>query len=598
MRAEVHALLRGSYDCWFMLMEWKANNKSESTRLESSYEDLLKDFVGHWEGWSYQICPDEIEPTSYDVNLLASTHHMEFTLMMLVSTLKYRNASALEWCVDMLNHWTSAFSLDSNSYIHYRWKKLVLNPTYLERDKSDNSWMLVLNDSDYCQESAIKVCFENFNLDLRLLAVAQLIKNPLDDMPYCRNLASKLLNGERIHSTGTIEHVTSIENASKVIEGFIRQKDYESNNNNSSYGSKLLGILERIKRDNAERMISGRTYMSSERNSLSGMSVYYVQICVSLSSNKWGLSTELMSVLLSGLFTYRDRESIISELRNWIELSSDLKKSFLYSDDDSHTLIQNFKSSLNEIIAEIVEYQTQSVKVAEIDDAILASYSRAASNVFCNELKYPLSLFKLEVVDSLPNEAEKLVSLIGVHKSGVSKGIVTNLPINDLDFKSDIVDRNASFQILNEIFNSEFIYEFSYTSALRALDDIRVMIDSINNPIMFVSSNELLTMFRKAKYDANIFPQLNIHFEAKDCSEYICHIGTCKVYYLNAKSEECLLLSSDAFDTIKVQKLAEDKFVDASFKVSDDNQTTGAIEFRYSMEIGLIQSEFTKAYEI
>ncbi|MCD9547264.1 hypothetical protein GLP21_01050 [Photobacterium carnosum] len=586
---EVHALLRGSYDCWFMLMEWRADNKSVSARLESNYEDLLKEFVGHWESWSYQISPEDIKPTSYDVNFLASTCHMEFTLMMMVSALRNDNTSALEWCIDMLNHWPSAFNLENNSYIHYRWKTLVLNPNYLKMKQSEKAWNLVINGEDYCQESAIYICFENFNLDLRLLAVTQLIQYSLNDDTYCSDLVLKLLKGEMIHKTGCIESSASIENAVMVLESFIRQQDY-GNHNDNSYSSRLTSVLRRIERDNAEPMVSGRTYMSSERNNLSNLSKYYVQICVNLSSKKWYLSRDLKSTLLSEFFTYKDRESIIRDLKDWVELSDNLDTSILYSDDDFDELILNFKYSLSEIIKEIEEYQIKSVIDAEIDEEILASYSKAASNVFCDDFEYPLSLFNLQVVDVLPKEALKIIRWVNVPKSRLSKGIVTNRPINDGEFQSHVVSNKVALQILNKIFNSDFIYHFSYTSVLRALEDISVMIDSVNKPVMFVSSHEILKMLRKAKYNANVLPQLDIHFEDKDCNAYVCHIGSCKVYELNAPSDECLLLSLGAFDKIKVQKLAEDQFVDASFIVNEDDQTIGTIEFRYSMEIGLIQS--------
>ncbi|PMG59397.1 hypothetical protein BCT40_07210 [Vibrio lentus] len=592
--AEVRALLFGNYDCWFMLMEWKGKNQSSSHRLESNYEDLLKQFVGHWESWSYQISPEEIKPMPHDVNFLASTYHMELTLMMIVSALRNRNTSALEWCIDMLNHWSSAFGIENNRYINYRWNTFPLNPDYLKHTQSENAWKLVLNGNEYCQESAIYSCFVNFNSDLRLLAAAQILKYPLNDLTYSANLVVSLLNGKLIHKSGGIEGSDSIEDAPMILEGFIRQQDY-GNENSKPYNSRLTHVLERIKRDHAEQMVSGRTYMSSERNAPNAMSKFYVEMCVSLSTKKWTLSKKSRETLLSALFTYKDRESIINDLKSWIDLSKDLDKSLLYKSDNFENLISNFEHSISEIIGKISDYQIKSVIDAEIDEDILTSFSKSASRIFCSELEYPLSLFKLEIVDSLPKETLKTARWINVPKSRLSKGVVINRPVNDGEFQSHVVANSVTSHILHEIFNSDFLYDFSYTSTSRALEDISVMIESIVKPVMFISSQEILTMFKNAKYEKNILPSLNINFQDKDCNAYVCHIGDCKVYKLNAKTDECLLFSAESFDTIRIKKIMEDQFVDANFIINRDEQETGTIEFRYFMEIDLIQSYSLRA---
>ncbi|TKB11292.1 hypothetical protein [Desulforhopalus sp. IMCC35007] len=595
VKQEIRSLIQGSYNMWYLLIEWRSySSTSGDMRIANKYEDILYDFVGAWESWLIYIEPRSKKAGGIDKSYLAYITHLEFTASTAISALRFNNYEAAGWGVDMLNNWLSNLSLDNNPNAEYLWRSVLLNYSFLLKDSESPAWHAVLKGNEYDHLAAFNLSFKNASLDLRILTACYILLKPdQDNKEMLVKYVKALLSGVSIHQTGaTSRSRHSISSAGDLLGAYIRHRDYRHYGENT-YGSWLSSILDSFGRIYEERRVSGRIYSGWGANDPRSMNEAYVEIAISLSERKWRLPNEWEEAILSDAFRHIDREKMISDIRNWIQIAQ-CEQSYILIDEEAKVgLVSNFCDSLNEIIKRVEKAQVEEITGSDIDQNRLNFFSIASSGIFKNTGTpvFPLSLFehiehKVEMDDSLSYE----LNIADYAKERVALGVETNRPNNEEEGIADCVSANVQVNVLRKLLQYPLSASYRYKSIDYILSDVRRLVNSIACPVLFVGSQALSNTLHRSSYDRDIADKHEISRLDGFGNEYICHVGRCEVYILPFNGVDyCLLTSKELFAKVWFRKITDDQFIETDFLPKEDNENIGNLHFKYWMDIELLE---------
>ncbi|HCE1775827.1 TPA: hypothetical protein NGS17_002415 [Vibrio parahaemolyticus] len=606
VRQEIKSLLQGAGFCWFLLIDWKKHNRTiDDMKAEASYNRILLDFVGYWEGWQYRIYPSKVVISNYDENLFASSYHLKETVNMIAVSLRAGNIEALEWSVDILCRWRKSFDIDDYPYRAPSWHSSALNHYYLNKPLDDPEWHAVLNGSEFSQGDANIVCFSNLVKDLKLIVICELIRASNEE----NDAKIKMLVGSLMKDRGVKDQDASsvpepLRTASDIIGAYIRQMDLSKYSDNS-YGS-WLGECRRLFNDlDEETRVSGRVYTSRGRSNVQSQSEIFVQLAIYISHREWVLTPELKSTICSELFSYKNRESILYELNRWVSIGEEYAKtliidgggkvtphtSILYNDKDAKNRIENFIRSMKQVVSEIKDFQKESLRVAKIDLALAEEYAEEASKYFLDEDKkdfYPLSLFKVELCDHLEGDYQRQYILTDVDKYDFTTEIRACTEKSKKEYYTGFLPDKIKLDIFRSIFNFNYLYNLHCYSASSTIKLIAEYISTIDNPILFVSSSSVLNLLNRAIYQKELLIDFDINYGKRKERNYICTLNGCDIYRAQYSDvEDCFLLNRDVLDTIFVQKVNNNSVVDVEYVLDRKDHLLGSIKYTYSMNVML-----------
>lgn len=598
VKHEIRSLIQGSYYTWYLLMEWRSYSSSSSDiRVANKYEDILYDFIGAWESWLVYIRPRSKSEGELMRSYPAFISHLEYTALTIICSLRFNNYEAAGWGVDMLNKWFHEFSLDFSLDFswdqEYSWRIELLNHLLLTKDSSDEEWKVVLNESEYNNLAAFNLSFKNASLDLRLLTACYILLKPnSENTEILGNYVKNLLSGEAIHNTGSIlQNGFKLDSAGELLGAYIRHRSYRSNDN-GSYSTWLSHILDSFSRVDEERRVSGRIYSGWGADDPWSMSRAYVEIAISLSTKRWGLSNNWKQVIFSTAFRYCDRKSIVSDLQEWLKISEQTEFYILFDNCQKETLISNFRESVNEIINEIKNIQQKIISDAEIDEDRLTQFGIHCSDIFKETSlpKFPLNLFKTINYDC-EIDVNELYGIIipDLRKDQVSSGVEISRATNEGKWLSNIVSRHVIREILGKIISYPVSSYYTYELLDTALSQINYMAKARENPILFVGDQSLIRYLGIAVFERDIADKFGIYRRDGFDSGYMCHIGNCEVYKSLIEIDYCLLTSKVIFEKLSFGKLTDEQYVKA--KYSPKNEFTGSLTLNYWMDITLLSGE-------
>ncbi|PNI01789.1 hypothetical protein C1N32_19930 [Vibrio diazotrophicus] len=606
VRQEINSLLQGAGFCWFLLIDWRKHNRQiDNMRAEATYNRMLLDFVGYWEGWQHQIHPSKVVISDYDENLFASSCHLKETINMISVSLSAGNIEELEWSVDILCRWRQSFDIDDFSYRSQSWHSSALNHYYLKKPLDSPQWHIALNGSEFNQSDANIVCFSNLNKDLRLIAICELIRaSNEENSSKIKKLVNSLMKGRGVKSQEPSNVPEPIGNASDIIGAYIRQLDWGKYSDNA-YGN-WLGECRRLFNDSDdEKRVSGRVYTSRGRSNAQSQSEFFVQIAIYISRKEWTLTPELRSTIFSELFSYTNRESILYELNSWISIAENYANtlnaeedskviphmSILDSSEDTKNLIETFIRSMNQAISEIKEFQKESLRHSKIDLAVVEEFAQEASRYFLDKDKkdfYPLSLFKIELCDYLESDFQRNYTFKSVDKYNFTTEIRSSNEKSNKEYYARFLPDRIKLDIFRSIFDFNYLYHLQCYSDMKAIELIVEYIPSIENPILFVSSSSVLNLLNRAKYQKELLMDFDISYRSEKERNYICTLEGCDIYrahYTDVK--DCFLLSRGVLDTIAVQKTNENGVVGVEYNLENKDHLLGSIKYTYSMDVRL-----------
>lgn len=597
VKREGFSLIQGSYFAWSLLMEWRSYSSSSSDmRVANKYEDVLFDFVGSWESWL-----DYIEPRSKRLDNLTDSlplfiAHLEFTAHTAVSALRYNNVEAAGWGVDMLNNWLNKLSVKNygHGFEEYAWHSEMINHDMLLKSSDEQSWITALNGNEFNLQSAFNIALKNAAFDLRVITACYILLKPnLNDNDQIRLYIKALLSGDSIHPTGSIGNRTkSVSNASDIVGAYIRHRDYP-NYEHGSYGSWLSKVLESFGRVNEKRRVSGRIYSGWGRDDPHSMNSAYVEIAISFSNRQWQLGRKLFDIILSDGLRHQEQESLVRDLQEWLRLSDEIKDPFLTSREEFDSNLGNFKVSVQQVIDQINQRQSDIVAVAEIDEELLTKFGLACSEAFTGEdqnLEFPMNLFKSVSFNGVPVEDNLFkLNILKYSKENIAKNIDTNRSVDEEDWLKESTKNNLKFNILKKLIWYKTSDSKVYKNAENNIIDIYELGKAIINPVLFSGSSELNRFILEAKYKQDFADKFDISFIDGNGLDYICHIGNIIVYNIHfSDANYSLLTTKDLFESIEVGKVTERQFVRVNYEPSE-NESIGELSINYWMQVALAE---------
>ncbi|HEH9418011.1 TPA: hypothetical protein SIA31_002036 [Aeromonas sobria] len=593
IRQEMKSLIQASYYMWYLLLEWNSYDVNHGDlRVAHRYEDILYDFVGAWESWPMYIEPRSKRTGDISHVFPAFIEHLEATASTAISALRFGNFEAAGWGIDMLNHWFEKLSTDNHWNAEFHWRTVLINIYLLPIETSSDIWQLILNNNAYNYNAAFDLSFKNAHLDLRVITACYILLKPGNEqskllVKYVR----ALLSGERIHPSGLARQCRNkISNAGDVLGVYIRHRDYRQNDNNS-YGNWLSSILESFGRIYEEKRVSGRMYSGWSANDPQSMNRAYVEIAISMSSTLWKLSRNWEEAIFSGFFGHMEQKRIISDLNDWINIANTEHNYILVNPDVLDVHKTNFIKSIEDIINSIKKAQIKVIIDAEIDQDQLVrlggEISKNLDNHYLN--KFPLVFFEnFERRTELSEDSSYKVNVPNVSKAWVASGINANLELHEDSWMVDFISENIKERVFIPLQTYPKSASHKYTDMDSFLSAIRKNAESMACPVMFVGDEIFGEKLRQLSYEPNVIDRDGIIHQDGFDTQYICHVGNCEVYSINSNYfDYCLLTSKELFDTISMREIADDRYVDVNFKLNDDSETTGILEFKYYMKIKL-----------
>ena len=590
VQSETKSLIQGSYNLWFLLIEWSSfNSLSKNLNVTNKYENVLYDFVGSWENWLFQIEPSSKRSGDLERSYPAFIAHLEYTALMAISALKFNNYEAAGWGVDMLNNWLENFSSDDYCDVEYLWRSVLFNHYYLQKDPSGQDWKIILNGNSYNHLDAFSLAFRNACLDLRILTACYILLKPnKDNQLQLLGYVKALLFGTPIHKTGGMgPSQSSIQSAPDLLGAYIRHSDYGRYGNNT-YGSWLSSILQLFGQFDRKKMVSGRSYSSYGECGLGELRKAYVEIAIFFSQEKWRFSSELEEAILSDAFTYHDREAMVCDLRRWQGIVHEERSYILFNEQDEKKLISNFNDSITEVINLVEHALSKDIGKAIVDRDRLIELGISSSNIFQNADKpsFPMRLFKnIKPTQSMSDDFLREFRIQDFYKEQVAIGFESCRET----YLDEQISANVSEHVKATIMMEVFKYPPSDSYKYKNIDDMRLdigrRIGSMERPVLFVGLKELAIQLR---YEKNISCNNTSGSRTEFGDEYICHIGLCEVYrsrYININY--CVLTTKDLFDTVILRELDDGRFVEVVFIPNKDTEKFGALKFDYWMDVSL-----------
>jgi hypothetical protein len=594
VKREGFSLIQGSYFTWSLLMEWRSySSTSADMRIANKYEDVLFDFVGSWESWL-----DYIEPRSKRLNDLPNSlplflAHMELTAHTSISALRYNNAEAAGWGVDMLNNWIEKLSVREHGHglEEYRWHSELVTHDMLLKSSDNELWQTALNGKEFNLRSAFNIALSNAAFDLRIITACYILLKPnsiIDDQ--VKQYVKALLSCAAIHPTGSIGGRTkSVTRASDILGAYIRHRDYP-NYGEGSYGSWLSKVLESFGRVNEKRRVSGRIYLGWGRDDPQSMNSAYVEIAVSFSTNEWQLERKWFDIIFSNAFRHIDHESLVRDLNDWLKVADEMVNSQLISHENHTKNIENFKTSIQIIIQLINEHKKGVIAEAEIDEALLTQFGVIFSeqlNKVNSTPDFPINLFDTIGVNgkATTNNSFK-VNIQEYKKENVAVNVDINRAVNEEDWLKDATNSNIKTNILRAFVRYQTTELHTYTSAENNVNDCIKLSKSIRNPVLFVGDDKLSRFLYDARYNQDIANKYGISFIDGHGRYYICSIGNIEVYEIRFTDVEfSLLTTKELFEAIDFTKVAENQFVKVKFEASEKDESIGVLSLNYWMDI-------------
>ncbi|MDO6488429.1 hypothetical protein Q4503_12000 [Colwellia sp. 6_MG-2023] len=596
-KVESRSLIQGSYYTWPLLMEWRSyTSESSDPRMANKYEDVLYDFVGSWESWLDYIKSRSKRSSNPIDELPLLLLHLEYTAHTPVTALRFNNLEATGWGVDMLNNWIEKLSHRDHWHEEYSWKSEIITHNLLSKPADDATWLAILDGNAFKADAAFELAAVNAAFDIRIITACYFLLKPQSkDDEKIKSYIDALLKGTEIHSTGGADNNhKSLNSANDLLGAFIRHRDYGSGE--GGYGAWLTQVLESFGRVNEKRRVSGRIYSGWGVNDPRSISKSYIEIAISLSKSKWQLGHKWIDIILSDAFTHVERDSIKSDLNDWMKISEEITESLIVPEDDFTNNLENFKSSIKLVIEQITQHQVEVITSAEVDHDLLTHFGQVCSKQLNNlhtTTNYPINLFQnIGTNTNCDSQHSFKVNIIDYLKERIAVDVKANRAINEDEWLESASNDNIKVNILRSLLGAEITQTKTFDSIKENISDLITLSKDINDPVLFIGDNYFRMDIRKARYNEGVANNFNIYFYDGYGPNYICHIGEIEVYSLRFSDiNYSLLTSKKLFKSIEFSKIADKQFVEVSFKPNKDNESIGTLSLNYWMNITLAENQ-------
>lgn len=592
------SLIQGSYFMWSLLMEWRSySSHSPDMRVANKYEDVLYDFVGSWEGWLDYIelrskrSVESIENWPYFLS------HLEYTAHMPITALRYGNVEAAGWGVDVLNNWFRKFSFDHYRHEEYSWHSQIVTHSTLGIEPENELWAAITKNEGYKADAAFELAVANTTFDIRILTACYMLLRPNSaDDEKIKEYVLALLNGTPIHPTGGIDNAMKACNSpSDILGAYIRQRNH-GHYDERGYGAWLTKILESFGRVNESKKVSGRIYSGWGVNDPRSINRAFVEIAISLSTSKWQLSNQWIELIFSNVFRHLDRDAIKSDLDEWLKVASEIESSILIPDYEFEIKKSHFNESINEVINQLNNRQSQAVIEAELDIELLKQFGFSCSESINNlhvSPNYPVNLFNS--ISSSLKESEGqfyLANVIQYPKERIALGLETNRAVNEDEWLRDAVDNDLNIRVMRHLLHYQDVKPVEFDTNKKIIKALINYSKEIDKPVLFIGDHQLNVEVRKSRYNRDVSSDFDVEYFDGYGPDYICHLNGIETYKLRfSDAKFALLTSKNLFENIDFYEIEENRFVEVSFESDKEKPAVGELSMGYRMDVSLASEQ-------
>ncbi|MFJ5455185.1 hypothetical protein ACIPT4_19320 [Pectobacterium jejuense] len=585
------------FSVWYALINWKAGlGENVSVSQSQRHRELVIDFIGSWEFWNRWITRvDESEQDDYSCRLL---QHLCFAPQIVMAAATADDLFATEHSTDMLLLWLSQTRLESDFESEHRWHSTLLTPTFMELKTEGPEWEKMLRGSVYSEKAALSVIFDNALRDIRLLTAGYFLTYLKPEHVPVNETVKRLLKSELAYSTGAYDRMSAaFSTATDIIDSIIRI-EYRSENEKSSWYTRISGIVNTISSYNDRQQVSGRIYMGAveDARSLYGS---YVAIAVMLSDGAQTVSRKISDALKDNLFSYHNKMQIL-HLLQCLRYDPDkppvgeLITKAQYDERGIH-----YNETLDAYIQAFSQKMNSDILQAEIDYAHISQIVWNLTDSFPNLIAENalLSRFTLTYKDTFNSPVKTMKLRSGMNKELIAKDINSHYSGN-LMSSSDIKSG-----MLNHVYSTLSRLPVSHIEDINDVDMFckrigEMTADCPDCTVMIFGTRfgrELQDLvFQKDRHDALGISMIT---SSRTNGALPFRIHNCTVWQVWGDETDCtLLVENSSFGSLRMFRYPDGSLFTIFWQSRDENPLEGTLTTLWDPEMDITGSVMAKFF--
>ncbi|MBK0127490.1 hypothetical protein IAE30_27500 [Pantoea sp. S61] len=572
---------------WHVLNEWKSGlGVTLSASQEQTHQELVRNFIGLWEGWSMGSIIGKPGNEDYTGRLV---YHLHNTARLLIPSVVADNAYSARHANDVLCLWLNQSRFSRHWQEEYRWHSFFLTPDYLSLEETEPQWAVLLRGTPYSREAALSIMFANALSDLRLLMAGYLIAHfQLQEKIDLADLVNHLITSELYEDRDTHDTLTpAFRRSVDIIDMILRIEHCRLKTEKNWYGG-LSQSIEVMNSYNERPYIHGRIYTSNieDFGSLYGA---FSLLAIKLAQPAEHVTQRLNEALAEGLFSYSGKERIIFILERLKRDPSIPYEGYIISEAEYATNVVFFNDVLDKYIEVFNRSKSADIVAAEVDLERL----RNIDNRLTRELPEALSddtLLK-NIIFSQSSECDRNWIMryipVTVPKDYVAREINQNV-YGEFPSVSE-VKRNILHRLHYLLWQSRTELTMQVNALEKLLMEVAKLSAEQNNYFLVIYGSRFNEELRELVYQPERHEALSIHVDvhARGIGSLPVRINNCLIYLVhNSEKEFSLMVRAESFGELRLFKYPDGTLFNTFYRSSAD-PLEGVMKTLWEMEMDI-----------
>lgn len=570
---------------WHVLNEWKAGlGVTLSASQEQTHQELVRNFIGLWEGWSMSSIIGKRGSEDSTSRLM---YHLHNTARLLIPSVVADNASSARYAHDVLCLWFNQSRFSRHWEEEYRWHSFFLTPDYLSLEETDSQWAMLLRESPYKKDAALSIMFANALSDLRLLMAGYLIAHfePQEKIDLA-DLVNHLITSALYEERDTHDTLTPAFRRSVDIIDIILRIEHCNLHTNTTWYSGLSETIEVMNSYNERPYITGRIYTGVHED-LGSLYGAFSLLAIKLAKPAEQVTQRVNEALAGGLFSYFRKDQIISVLERLKRDPSIPYESYIISEADYVTNVVFFNDVLDKYIDVFSRSKTADIAAAEVDQERLRNTDIRLTKELSGTLSEDALLKHFTFTQNSECDSNWLVRYlpVGVPKEYVARELNRNFYG---DFPSISEVKRDIFHRLHDLM------EQSQAELTMKVKSLNVLLKEVaqrsadqNNYILVIYGSRFSEELRELVYQRERHDAFDIHADAsaRGIHSLPYRINNCVIYLVhNSEQEYSLMVSPESFGELRLFRYPDGTLFNTFYRSSDD-PLKGVMKTLWEMEM-------------
>ncbi|ELY4070210.1 hypothetical protein SMY38_003978 [Cronobacter sakazakii] len=570
---------------WHVLNEWKGGlGVTLSVSQDQTHHELIRSFIGLWEGWSVGLVIGKPEHSDFSRRLL---FHLHNTVRLLIPPVVADNDYAARYAHDVLGLWYEQSGLTRHWEEEYRWHSFFLTPDYLYQRETGKEWNVLLKGNSYNKDAALSIIFNNALTDMRLLISGYLIAH-FESRKNINlyELVNHLVSSELYEERNTFDTLTSpLKTATDIIDIILRIEHLNTSTSNYWYVS-LSETIEVMNSFNEREYISGRTY-SAVMEDLGSLYGAFALLAIKLAKPSGQVTRRVNEALAGGVFSYSSKVRIISILERLKRDPSISYEGYIISEADYATNVLLFNDVLDKYIDVFNRSKKADIIAAEVDLSRLRNSDIRLTTKLTDALSEDslLKHFTFTVnSDYNRNWQVRCISLI-IPKEYVAK-----------DLNNDVFEDFPPISEVKRYIRHRLHYLLGQSDAelMMEVKSLEVLLKSVakrsadqKNYILVIYGSRFSEELRELVYQRQRHNSFDIHVDVSSRGSHSLpfRINNCLIYQIyNSKQNYSLMVNSESFGELRLFRYPDGTLFNTFYRSSDD-PLKGVMKTLWDMEM-------------